>query len=79
MMEWADRASKLVFQEADNPHEDNIVTFMNLALLFYSQGIWRRSFICKGKAFFVFRKFPADVILSCRKCKSTSPNPWIGL
>ncbi|KAJ5611968.1 hypothetical protein N7528_009073 [Penicillium herquei] len=48
MMEWADRAGKLVFREAESLQEDNIVTFMNLALLLYSQGIWRRSFIHKG-------------------------------
>lgn len=50
MMEWADRAGKLVFQEVENPHEDNIVTFINLALLFYARGLWRRSYIHKGNA-----------------------------
>lgn len=64
MMEWADQASKLVFQQADDPDEDNIVTFINLALLYYSQGIWHRSFIHKGNAFFVFRTCFADVILT---------------
>lgn len=37
-----------MFQEAENPHEDNIVTFMNLALFYYSQGMWRRAYIHKG-------------------------------
>lgn len=54
MMEWADRAGKLVFEEAENPHEDNIVTFMNLALLFYSQGMWRRSITHRGETLVVF-------------------------
>lgn len=48
MMEWANRAGALVFQEAETPHEENLVTFMNLALLFYSHGLWRRSYIHKG-------------------------------
>ncbi|KIX09067.1 uncharacterized protein Z518_00145 [Rhinocladiella mackenziei CBS 650.93] len=46
--EWAERAGKLVFQEVENPHGDSIVTFMNLALFWYSQGLWRRSYIHKG-------------------------------
>lgn len=54
-MEWADRAGKLVFQEVENPHEDNIVTFINLALLFYSRGLWRRSYIHKGIILLVLR------------------------
>jgi hypothetical protein len=48
MMEWANRAGKLVFQEAETPLEDNTVTFLNLALLFYARGLWTRSFIHKG-------------------------------
>ncbi|RQM05802.1 hypothetical protein DH86_00002115, partial [Scytalidium sp. 3C] len=43
--EWATRASKLVFQEVETPNEDNIVTFLNLGLFWYSQGDWRRAFI----------------------------------
>ncbi|KIX99503.1 uncharacterized protein Z520_05079 [Fonsecaea multimorphosa CBS 102226] len=48
--EWADQAGKLAFQEVENPTDEHIVTFMNLALFWYSQGSWRRSFIHKGNA-----------------------------
>jgi hypothetical protein len=47
--EWAERASKLVLQDVENPTEDNLVTFLNLTLFWYSQGSWRRSYIHKGK------------------------------
>ncbi|OCT45726.1 hypothetical protein CLCR_01616 [Cladophialophora carrionii] len=46
--EWADQAGKLAFQDIENPTEDHVVTFMNLALFWYSQGAWRRSAIHKG-------------------------------
>ncbi|KIW92643.1 uncharacterized protein Z519_06490 [Cladophialophora bantiana CBS 173.52] len=48
--EWAGQAGKLAFQEVENPTEEHIVTFMNLALFWYSQGSWRRSAIHKGSA-----------------------------
>lgn len=48
MIEWAKRAGKLVFQEAEDLHEDNIVTFCNLALFWHSQGSWRISYLHKG-------------------------------
>jgi hypothetical protein len=48
MIEWAKRAGKLVFQEVGDFHEDNIVTFCNLALFWHSQGSWRMAFLCKG-------------------------------
>jgi hypothetical protein len=48
MIEWAQRAGKLVFQEAENLHEDNVVTFCNLALFWHSQGSWRISLLHKG-------------------------------
>ncbi|OQU96863.1 Fungal specific transcription factor domain-containing protein isoform 3 [Cladophialophora immunda] len=48
--EWADQAGKLAFQEVENPTDEHIVTFMNLALFWYSQGSWRRSVIHKGTA-----------------------------
>lgn len=45
--EWAERAGELVSREILDPHEDNIVTFINLALFWYGQGEWRRSLVCK--------------------------------
>lgn len=49
MMEWAERAGKLVFQEVEDMFEDNIVSFVNLALFWHSQGSWRRSYLHKGR------------------------------
>lgn len=46
--EWAERASKLVFQDVENPTEDNVVTFTILTLFWYSQGSWRRAYVHKG-------------------------------
>lgn len=60
MIDWAERAGKLVFQEVENPNENNIVTFMNLGLFWYSQGIWRRSYIHKGIALRGLRLKRAD-------------------
>lgn len=48
MIEWAQRAGSLVFREAEELHEDNIVTFCNLALFWHSQGSWRIAFLHKG-------------------------------
>jgi hypothetical protein len=48
MVEWAKRAGRLVFQEAEELHEHNIVTFCNLALFWHSQGSWRISYLHKG-------------------------------
>jgi hypothetical protein len=45
---WADQAGKQAFQDIEDPAEDHVVTFMNLALFWYSQGSWRRSAIHKG-------------------------------
>ncbi|KAI8714907.1 hypothetical protein NCS52_01211600 [Fusarium sp. LHS14.1] len=50
MIEWAKKAGKLVFQEAEELHEDNLVTFFNLALFWHSQGSWRVSYLHKGNA-----------------------------
>lgn len=47
-IEWAERASSLVLQEIETPHEDNIVTLLNLALFWYSRGEWRRCYVHKG-------------------------------
>ncbi|KAH8897750.1 hypothetical protein GQ53DRAFT_884572 [Thozetella sp. PMI_491] len=51
MVEWAQRASQLVFQEIDKFHDDNVVTFLNLALFWHSQGSWRTSLLHKGNAY----------------------------
>ncbi|KAI8660008.1 hypothetical protein NCS56_01219400 [Fusarium sp. Ph1] len=50
MIEWAKKAGKLVFQDAEELHEDNLVTFFNLALFWHSQGSWRVSYLHKGNA-----------------------------
>lgn len=46
-IEWAKRAGKLVCSELEEPVEENIVTFLNLALFWYSQGEWQKTFIYK--------------------------------
>ncbi|KAI8633487.1 hypothetical protein F5Y19DRAFT_243861 [Xylariaceae sp. FL1651] len=51
MVEWAQRAGKLVFQDAEELAQDNIVTFLNLALFWHSQGSWRIAYLYKGNAF----------------------------
>ncbi|KAH7011168.1 hypothetical protein EDB80DRAFT_711345 [Ilyonectria destructans] len=51
MIEWAKKAGRLVFQEAEDLHEENIVTFSNLALFWHSQGSWRISQLHKGNAY----------------------------
>ncbi|KAH8681957.1 hypothetical protein BX600DRAFT_544414 [Xylariales sp. PMI_506] len=50
MIEWATRAGRLVFQEAEDLNEENLVTFCNLALFWHSQGSWRKSSLHKGNA-----------------------------
>ncbi|KEF54552.1 uncharacterized protein A1O9_08994 [Exophiala aquamarina CBS 119918] len=49
-IEWAERAGKLVLQEIETPHEDNVVTLLNLALFWYSRGEWRRCYVLKGSS-----------------------------
>ncbi|KAI8947499.1 hypothetical protein F4801DRAFT_582324 [Xylaria longipes] len=51
MLEWAQSAGKLVFQEVEELARGNIVTYMNLALFWHSQGAWRRAYLYKGHAF----------------------------
>lgn len=46
--EWAERAGRLAFQEAESPREENIVSFINLALFWYSEGEFRRSNMHEG-------------------------------
>jgi hypothetical protein len=48
MTTWAKRAGKLVFLEAEDLNEENIVTFCNLALFWHGQGAWRISHLHKG-------------------------------
>lgn len=42
-VEWAERASRFAFQDAQAPREENIVLFIVLALFWYSMGQFRRS------------------------------------
>ncbi|KAK5061460.1 hypothetical protein LTR84_008003 [Exophiala bonariae] len=51
MIEWAKRAGKLVFADAEDLCDDNIVTFSILALFWYSQGSWRLCYLHKGNAY----------------------------
>ncbi len=46
--EWAETAARRVLGEVETPNEDNIVSFLTLALFWYSSGNWRRSHIHKG-------------------------------
>ena len=48
MLEWAKRAGKLVFQDAETLQEDNIVTFSILGLFWYGQGSWKLCYLHKG-------------------------------
>jgi len=45
--EWAARAGNLVTRSLDEPEEENLVTFINLALYWYTEGEWRKCFIYK--------------------------------
>ncbi|KAG8358388.1 hypothetical protein FVEN_g3936 [Fusarium venenatum] len=47
---WARKAGSLVFEDIQDFHQENIVTFFNLALFWHSQGSWRMSFLHKGNA-----------------------------
>ncbi|KAM3083425.1 hypothetical protein ACMFMG_004075 [Clarireedia jacksonii] len=50
MNTWAKRAGKLVFLEAEDLNEENIITFCNLSLFWHGQGAWRLSHLHKGNA-----------------------------
>lgn len=54
MLEWARMAGKLVFLEAEELHEENIVTFLILGLFWHTQGSWRRSAVHRGIPFDAF-------------------------
>lgn len=49
MVDWANKAGELVFQNMQDFQEDNLVTFFNLALFWHSQGSWRTSYLYKGR------------------------------
>ncbi|ERS98385.1 hypothetical protein HMPREF1624_05169 [Sporothrix schenckii ATCC 58251] len=51
--EWATRAGSLVFAELVDPREENIVTFINLSLYWYSVGEWRRCYLLKWNAILI--------------------------
>ncbi|KAI0148667.1 hypothetical protein GGR57DRAFT_475151 [Xylariaceae sp. FL1272] len=51
MEQWAKKAGKLVFENAEELAQENIVTFLNLALFWHSMGAWRRAYLHKGNAF----------------------------
>ena len=48
MLEWAQMAGKLVLRDVEELHEEDIITFLNLALFWHTQGLWRKCFIHKG-------------------------------
>lgn len=50
MIEWAQRAGKLAFQDIETLHEENIVVFVHLALFWHSRGSWRIGQLHKGTA-----------------------------
>ena len=49
MADWAHQAGSLVLEGAEDPHEENLVTHINLYLFWHSQGSWRRAYFHKGK------------------------------
>ncbi|OAA56300.1 Transcription factor [Niveomyces insectorum RCEF 264] len=51
--EWATRAGRLVFAELVDPKEENIVTYINLALYWYSVGDWRKCYLLKWNAILI--------------------------
>ncbi|CZR39140.1 uncharacterized protein FPRO_05668 [Fusarium proliferatum ET1] len=50
MTKWAKEAGALVFQDAEELNDDNLVTFCNLSLFWHSQGSWKISYLHKGNA-----------------------------
>ena len=48
MVEWARKAGRLVFQQAEDLHEGKVVTLIILGLFWYSQGSWKISQFYKG-------------------------------
>uniref|UniRef100_A0A8H7N2M0 Zn(2)-C6 fungal-type domain-containing protein n=1 Tax=Bionectria ochroleuca TaxID=29856 RepID=A0A8H7N2M0_BIOOC len=47
---WAEEAGRRVFAHVDDPTEENIVTFINLALFWYSRGQWQRMMVFESNA-----------------------------
>ena len=71
-MEWAQRAGKLAFQQIDDLHEDDLVTFTNLCLFWHSQGSWRICFLNKGIHDSGFPNSPnADIGTACNLLRIT--------
>lgn len=78
--EWAERGTRLVFQEADEPDEENIPAFINLALFWYSEGKWQKSNMLrrKHKAALGFLVPHTDDINRQRRPNSTVAGPSYG-
>ncbi len=77
MIQWAKRAGKLVFQEAEELHEDNIMTFCNLALFWHSQGSWRVASLHKGLEPSTWRvRYKTSSWLHHRKCLPPPSYHW---
>jgi len=49
MVEWAQQAGKLAFQEIHEFTEDCLVTMSSLSLFWHSQGSWRMAMLHKGQ------------------------------
>ncbi|RFN45506.1 hypothetical protein FIE12Z_10269 [Fusarium flagelliforme] len=47
MTEWAKKAGSLVFQDAEDLNDDNIVTHCNISLFWHNQGSWRIRNACQ--------------------------------
>lgn len=75
MVEWAERAGRLVNQELPELHEDNFVTCVNLSLFWHSQGSWRIAHLYKGEG----KTITELTLILCRKCLQLADNPggWI--
>lgn len=72
MIKWAKQAGKLVLQEAEDFHEDNLVTFCNLALFWHSQGSWRTSHLYQGRPKPASNSLESERLMRHRKCMPTA-------
>ncbi len=64
MLEWAQTASRLVLREVDELHEEDVITFLNLALFWHTQGLWRKCFMYKGAALSTIHSVTSWLIMS---------------
>ncbi|KIL85000.1 cupin 2 domain-containing protein [Fusarium avenaceum] len=48
--EWAEEAGRLALSQVEFPTEDNLVTFLNLTLFWFSQGQWQRMMAFEANA-----------------------------